>query len=186
MLASENQKQLIAAGLAALDCGKGAFEAWFQSAWPLREFHALALPAPVDTPYARHVLYAGKTGEAMLATWRAGACSAVHDHGGANGAVIILDGDFVETHFHLRHTDLKAGKSLRHGPGMVARVSAHSIHDMRALERGLTLHLYAPEPAPIRLFDAAAHCTVTVSSHAGAWLPANPEHVLTITPWVQP
>lgn len=176
---------LIAQGLVALAAGRDAFDAWFAGAWPLDIFRPLALPAPEasGTPYSRNVLACGPAGEAMLATWGQGSKSAIHDHGGANGAVIILDGHFVETHFQLREGRLKTGKSLQYQPGMVARVTGKSIHDMQAPQGGLTLHLYAPEPLPVRLYDPARRQTVMVASNAGAWLPAKAEHVLAIESW---
>lgn len=174
---------LIASGLAALAAGRQAFDTWFEAAWPLGAFHALALTSFGEAPYSRRVLAEGPAGEAMLATWRAGGKSAIHDHGGADGAVIILAGDFIETHFQLRGGSLRSGKSLSYRPGMVARVTAHSIHDMHAPQGGVTLHLYAPEPQPVRLFDPALRRTVTVGSGAGAWLPARSEHVLAVEPW---
>jgi hypothetical protein len=174
---------LIASGLAALAAGRQTFDAWFDAAWPLDAFLTLAL-APVDaTPYTRLVLANGQSGEAMLATWRVDGKSAIHDHGGADGAVIILAGDFIETHFQLRAGTLRSGKSLSYRAGEVARVTPHSIHDMHAPQGGLTLHLYAPQPQPVRLFDPELRRTVTVASGAGAWLPARPEHVVAIEPW---
>jgi hypothetical protein len=174
---------LIASGLKALVAGRQVFDSWLKTAWPLDVFRSLALSPPEETPYARLVLAESPAGEAMLATWRAGGKSVIHDHGDADGAVIVLVGDFIETQFQFRAGNLREGKSLSYSPGMVARVTNNAIHDMHAPQGGLTLHLYAAGPLPVCLFDPDLRRTVILSSAAGAWLPARKEDVLGIKPW---
>src|SRR5262249_27872996 len=50
-------------------------------------------------PYSRSILRADDEVEIMLARWRPGHGCAPHDHGGAGGFVIPIEGTFVERRF---------------------------------------------------------------------------------------
>lgn len=46
-----------------------------------------------------------------------------------------------------------------------------------------TLHLDALYPGPMRVYDAPGKRTLTLMEGAGAWLPADPTHVLAEARW---
>src|SRR5262245_33605019 len=55
-----------------------------------------ALEPPTERPYGRRLLHRTPLGEVMLATWPFGGHALPHDHGDANGFVVVLRGLFVE------------------------------------------------------------------------------------------
>src|SRR5688500_6686312 len=67
-------------------------------------------------PYARTVLHRDARGEVMLATWSEGQACAPHDHGASSGAVLVLEGTFVETSYRMDQGQLEATWQREHGP----------------------------------------------------------------------
>ena len=127
--------------------------------------------APVfDEPYGRRVLFSGRILEIMLADWRADAGCAIHDHGGARGLVVILEGEFEESRYRFDGHALTGISRRWRKRGDLVPLGEKVIHAMQAKGKGLTLHLYAPGGRACRLFDAATRVTWTIRS-GGAWLP---------------
>jgi len=142
----------------------------------------LARPPVGDAPYGRRVLLAGRRGELTVAAWRAGASCAVHDHGGARGFVLVVDGVFEEQAFSFDAGELTPhGRRTHAAPALIA-VPAHAIHRMRARAAGLTVHAYGPASRPVRVFDPDARIT-WLSRGGGAWLP--PPEVVAAERWVR-
>jgi hypothetical protein len=153
-----------------------------------------ARPMPrAGQPYGRRILLAHPRGEVMLASWRRGAGCAPHDHAGATGRVLILDGRFTEVTFEVTPPGLRAATTRMASVGEVLRVDEALVHEMRdrgdaAGPAGLTLHVYASGAAPpasagMRVFDRQSRATLIVASHCGAWIPDDPAHVLERHPW---
>ena len=119
----------------------------------------------------------------MLATWRAHARSAPHDHGGAHGLVFVLSGTFEER-VHAREGRglgvVRSARTLREGDALV--VAPDVVHDMTSQTKGITLHVYAGAIAPFSLYDLARRETVRATG--GAWLPA--DSVLSRDAWEGP
>lgn len=138
-------------------------------------------------PYGRAPLHHDARGEVMLASWRPGARSAPHDHGGARGLVLVLAGTFEERLFATRAVQPLAGRAFgapfevrRWQAGDALHVPAEVVHDMASTAAGgLTLHLYPGEGAPARVYDPEGRCTYLV--RGGAWLP--PDDVVLREPW---
>jgi hypothetical protein len=124
-------------------------------------------------PYGRRVLHQSEFGEVMLAGWRRNGRCAPHDHGEAAGSVIILDGCFIETHYHFDGCHLHAVRAHRHAPSDCLRASAGAIHDMHAEEGGTTLHFYWPAVHDMHVYDSAQRTTFVVGGGNGAWFPTN-------------
>jgi predicted metal-dependent enzyme (double-stranded beta helix superfamily) len=149
----------------------------------LAELSALRPRARDDEPYGRALLHQSAAGELMLAGWGRGARSAPHDHGGACGVVVILEGGFTETTYQLddgglaacAERELCAGEHLRAAPGHV--------HDMRSHDEGLTLHAYVPQIERMRVYDVALRRTLLVSGACGAWLPRRRELIVEEHAW---
>ncbi|HEX5098694.1 MAG TPA: cysteine dioxygenase family protein [Polyangiaceae bacterium] len=134
-------------------------------------------------PYGRRVLHTSSRGEVMLAGWRAGACSAPHDHGRAEGVVVVLQGRFVERAYACGEPPLVVASERELAAGDLIRVSPGIVHDMRSREAGLTLHLYAPGIEEMRVYDPVGRVTWRVSGTSGAWLPRVPEMIRERIPW---
>jgi predicted metal-dependent enzyme (double-stranded beta helix superfamily) len=90
--------------------------------------------------------------EVWLIGWAPGQGTAVHDHGGALGALAVAEGT-VEEDVHdgaAGHWEPQATR--RHDAGRVARFAADHVH--RVVNRGLvpatTVHAYSPPELPLR------------------------------------
>lgn len=119
----------------------------------------------------------------MLAGWRAGASSAPHDHGRAQGLVVVLQGRFIERAYAFGPPPLAVASERELAPGDWTRVSLGTVHDMRSCEVGLTLHLYAPGIEEMRVFDPLGRVTFRVAGSSGAWVPRVPELIRERIPW---
>jgi hypothetical protein len=119
----------------------------------------------------------------MLAGWARGRRSAPHDHGRANGFVVVLAGAFSETSYDFDGRDVQPRAKRQLAVGEVLRASPGDIHDMRAERDGATLHLYWPAIHAMRVYDRRARVTLRVSDACGAWVPRDLALVLERTLW---
>jgi hypothetical protein len=138
----------------------------------LAELVALGPRPEPGEPYGRRVLHQAGRGEVLLAGWPRGGRSAPHDHGDAAAFVLVLGGFFVETHYGLDGLALSAEKKRGFSAFDILRAAPGVVHDMHALEAGLTLHFYLPAIRVMRVYDTARHASFVVDGDAGAWLPA--------------
>lgn len=122
-------------------------------------------------PYGRRVLHQGERGEALLAGWPRGGRSAPHDHGAAAAVVLVLQGVFVETQYGLEGPALSARSKRGFAAFDILRAAPGVVHDMLALEPGLTLHFYSPAIRVMRVYDTARRASFVVDGDRGAWLP---------------
>jgi cysteine dioxygenase len=134
---------------------------------------ALRRPDP-DHPYGREVLPGGDAVEVMVATWTPGVPCAPHDHGGAFGAVQVLQGRARHRIWKVEGGRLRLikehvvqpGELLACGPDMV-----HSMGDDGADEPLMTLHLYTPSIEFMVVYDQDGDQTLVVDGDCGAWVP---------------
>jgi SAM-dependent methyltransferase len=135
----------------------------------------LAAAAPTANPgepYSRMVLRVDDEVEIMLARWRPGQRCAPHDHGGAGGFVILLEGTFIERRFDWDGQELVATHTATLPAGAVTSITSEVIHDMVAPEGGLSLHLYSPPANSMRVFDLDRREVLELVGNYGAWIPA--------------
>lgn len=132
----------------------------------------LPRPAPPaeGAPYARTLLARASDGEVMLAAWRPGARSAPHDHGDAEGVVVVLAGAFDETRFDFAEGSLRRDSERRYRAWDTLAAPRGIIHQMGTESGGYTLHVYAPCIQGMRLYDVARRATLLVTGDTGAWL----------------
>lgn len=126
-------------------------------------------------PYSRSILRVDDQVEIMLARWRPGHGCAPHDHGGAGGFVIAVEGEFSERRFGWAGTGLAVTEQIARQQGSAIQISRDVIHDMSAPSGGLSLHLYSPPPAGMRVFDLARAEVLELVGNYGAWIPSG-EH----------
>lgn len=131
----------------------------------------LAPPPPDGDPYSRTIVHADDRIEVMVARWRPGERCAPHDHGGSSGIVMAVQGTFDERRYAWHRGELGAAAELEHRPGSSFRFGPEVIHDMAAADGGVTLHVYAPPPAGMRVFDLDRGDVLELGSDHGAWLP---------------
>lgn len=132
---------------------------------------ALALEPNQGEPYSRSILRVDDTVEIMLARWRPGHGCAPHDHGGAGGFVIPVEGTFRERRFDWEGTDLVVTEDASRPTGAAIQITADVIHDMTADVGGLSLHLYSPPAASMRVFDVDRAEAMELVGNYGAWIP---------------
>ncbi|BDB41866.1 MULTISPECIES: methyltransferase domain-containing protein [Mycobacterium] len=133
---------------------------------------ALAKYPNDNDPYSRSILRVDDRVEIMLARWRPGHGCAPHDHGGSGGFVVPLTGRFHERRFGWRGTQLAVTEQISRDEGVPIPISPADIHDMTAEADGLTLHLYSPPAAGMRVFDLDRAEVLELVGNYGAWIPA--------------
>lgn len=134
---------------------------------------ALREPDPAH-PYGRKVLLGGDGIEVMVATWTRGIPCVPHDHGGALGAVKILQGRARHRIWKVEDRTLRlvrehvaeAGELLACGADLI-----HSMGDDGADAPLMTMHMYTPTIDFMVLYDQHADRTLVVDGECGAWLP---------------
>jgi hypothetical protein len=138
----------------------------------LAELVAQRPRAEPGEPYGRRILHQSDRGEVLLAGWPRGGRSAPHDHGDAAAFVLVLRGIFVETQYGLDGPALSTRKRRGFSTFDILRAAPFVVHDMHALEAGLTLHFYLPAIRVMRVYDTARRASFVVDGDRGAWLPA--------------
>jgi hypothetical protein len=122
-------------------------------------------------PYSRSILRVDDKVEIMLARWRPGHGCAPHDHGGAGGFVIPVEGTFAERRFGWDGPLLVVAEQLTRPEGVPIPITSEDIHDMTAGARGLTLHIYNPPASSMRVFDLRRAEVLELVGNYGAWIP---------------
>jgi len=136
----------------------------------------LALLPADGEPYSRSILRADDEVEIMLARWRPRHSCAPHDHGGAGGFVIPVEGTFTERRFGWSGAQLVVTETATRAEGAPIRITSDVIHDMTAGEYGLTLHFYSPPASSMRVFDVERAEVLDLVGNYGAWIPQG-DHV---------
>ncbi len=147
---------------------------------------ALSISPRGREPYGRRVLYSTPDYEVMLATWSPGAECAPHNHGYAQGAVWLVTGTFIETHyiFEKELTDLTvSGEPTIWTQDNVLDVGINDIHSMRTSNGGMSLHFYSPAIQQMKVYDLKQRRTLTVTDDCGAWVPQNTQKILEQAAW---
>lgn len=105
--------------------------------------------------------------EVWLIGWWRGQGTGFHDHGGAGGALAVLEGSLEE----VRLGPVTRGAAVRRfAAGSVVALPADTIH--RVANPGTvpatSIHAYSPPGLPMRHLDAEGHPRVAGAVHAGA------------------
>jgi cysteine dioxygenase len=136
-----------------------------------------------NEPYGRHVLHSTQDFEIMLATWVVGAECAPHDHGHSDGAVWLVTGEFLESHYSFDEKFETVGTPRVWTKDSLLSVVSGEIHSMKALSGGISLHFYAPAIHDMKVFDVHNRRTLTVADDCGAWVPENSTKILDWVSW---
>jgi cysteine dioxygenase len=96
--------------------------------------------------YFRKVLWRTPQCELVLACWMPGQGSAIHDHGGCEGATLLVTGSLEERRFEEREGGLLYRGSGEVRSGQILLEHDNSIHQIHnpAAQAAVSLHLYAP------------------------------------------
>jgi len=138
----------------------------------------LAAREPLWRPLVRHdpekrwytrLLLTGVV-EVWLIGWAPGQHTAVHDHGGALGALAVADGAVEEDIHTARGGAWEPGPTRRYSRGRAVGFAAEHVHRVinRTALPATTVHAYSPPEVPLRY--AAQAGSVTVPSDPGSLL----------------
>jgi predicted metal-dependent enzyme (double-stranded beta helix superfamily) len=131
-----------------------------------------AADPPQGQPYSRQALHADDAVEIMVARWAPGAGCAPHDHGGCSGFVVVLSGSLIELDYTWQGGELVAGAGIPRGAGTSRGFGAEVIHAMAANASGaVTLHVYAPRPERMNVYDLQRREVLDLVGDFGAWIP---------------
>jgi hypothetical protein len=94
--------------------------------------------------YERIELPSSVSAEAWVITWAPNSGLPRHDHGGAAGALAVVEGELTEEHGRREAPGLLRRRLLR--PGPVVGFDADHVHEVRNLGwfPAVSLHVYAP------------------------------------------
>jgi predicted metal-dependent enzyme (double-stranded beta helix superfamily) len=103
-------------------------------------------------------LIATPTYEVWLLGWTPGQSVGLHDHGGANGAFVIVDGILTETRAtepHSRRSPTLTRRTL--STGDVAVIEAGDVHDVANHSTALatSIHAYSKPLRSMNFYDAS-------------------------------
>ncbi len=160
-----------------------AYEILFQS---IDLISLISIPAPSQTSteiYGRKLLYQDHEGEVLLMTWQEDRFCAPHDHEASQGCVFFLQGHFLERQWLWQEQTLRLGPSQEISSPTSVPVEAGRIHDMKAVNQGVSLHVYFPPICKMKVFDVKNQMTYLVGQKAGAWLPVSEENILKGESW---
>jgi predicted metal-dependent enzyme (double-stranded beta helix superfamily) len=131
-----------------------------------------AADPPGGHPYSRQALHADETVEIMVARWAPDAECAPHNHGGCSGFVVVLSGALIETDFTWHGDELVAGAGNPRVSGSSRGFGPEVIHAMSANASGaVTLHVYAPRPERMNVYDLERREVLDLVGDFGAWIP---------------
>ena len=152
--------------------------------WDHLDTRALPVQLPATgEPYGRAPLFRDDEGEILLVNWRNGMPCAPHDHSAASGFIFLVSGTLFETHWHFDGHALHEGAQSSYRAPNIIRIEHDCIHDMRAQDNCVGVHVYLPRISGMRVFDSARRETLRVSDDCGAWIPTDPRLILSRDRW---
>ncbi len=106
------------------------------------------LPETTDKEYKRVTLLKEPI-ECTIIYWPPGSRSAIHNHDGYEGLVVVLDGNIQESEYVFADNILREKKSDFYGKGSILREKLNTIHRIsnnNSLRPAVSLHIYTPAP----------------------------------------
>lgn len=105
--------------------------------------------------YTRHRLFRSDLCEMLVLCWLPGQRTAIHDHNGSYGAILICEGAMEEEIFRLNETGEVEFETMHaRAAGDVTGTDVPDIHRIgnpeQSTERMVTIHVYAP---PLRVIN---------------------------------
>lgn len=106
-----------------------------------------------------------------------------HDHDEAQGFMVMIEGTFTERTYTFEQGVLEHKQTHTAQSPHVVHFGPSRIHDMTSPDGGLSLHVYRPCIARMRVFDPSTTRTLVVNDRCGAWVPRDPSMILSQTSW---
>lgn len=134
--------------------------------------------------YGRKVLFQSHDVEVMVALWSYQAMAAPHNHGASKGMIWFVQGNFSEQQYRFQNRSLIQHEAPQfYQENQVVTVDFNDIHSCCPETVGLSLHIYCPPIHKMKVWDLANKRTLTVADNCGAWVPRNPNLILSETAW---
>lgn len=108
--------------------------------------------------YLRNRIRVGANYEMLVLCWKSGQQSPIHDHGGSNCAVRVVQGAATKVQFRQRDDGkLEATQTIRLTPGKITQVDLDDLHLVANRESDgvnlVTLHICSPVIAVSKKYD---------------------------------
>ena len=141
-----------------------------------REIKPVVRPAVAPAPefgraYGRRLLHDSKLGEVLLMGWSERQACLPHDHGLAFGWVYVVQGTASFRAWTVDQEPEDERGWQRYEQGAWVHVPQNQIHQMFGEGAAVTLHLYTPSIAEMRVYDPEQKKAWLVSGDCGAWVP---------------
>ena len=114
------------------------------------------------TCYTRNCIVENEKFELILLCWEGGQITPIHNHGGEECWVKIIEGEFRETIYNQNQNqvgELKMGKSVVSKTNdvsyMIDFMGFHNLENLSA-KRSMTLHLYAKPIRSCKIYDESS------------------------------
>ncbi|MBM7656246.1 cysteine dioxygenase [Neobacillus cucumis] len=120
---------------------------------------------PNQYPYGRHVIYKNDVLEVIVINLPPDKETAIHDHGESIGCAMVLEGEVLNTIYHLNEHKIERSSSylVQHGecffskPGLI-----HKLTNSQS-ERMISLHVYSPPLQNMATFQEQGNYNQSVS-----------------------
>jgi cysteine dioxygenase len=117
-----------------------------------------------DDTYTRNCIYEDEDFELILLCWKPGQSTPIHDHGGEECWVKVIEGAFKERIFqHDEAGDLQEiSSSVTHIGDVSYMIDFMGYHSLENISPGnsMTLHLYAKPIKNCHIFDEDSQCLI--------------------------
>lgn len=136
-----------------------------------------------DRPYGRRLILETSDVEVLIMGFLGGRRCPPHDHGRADGMLLVCAGTVEHQFYRPVPGGLEARDITCDAAGSILTAPADHVHAMGNPHEELlvTLHVYWPPIDRMTIYDLDAGRVLEVDSGAGAWLPADPRHLLSST-----
>lgn len=146
----------------------------------LQDFFDCALFS-VEKPYGRKLLFYSPDVEVLIMGFLPERECPPHDHGKADGLVLVCYGEARHKVFTRHHNSLQLVLDTRELQGYILDAPIDCVHGMGNSSTHkplITLHVYWPPIEQMSVFDLDQKRIYIVNDKAGAWLPIAPETLL--------
>jgi predicted metal-dependent enzyme (double-stranded beta helix superfamily) len=136
--------------------------------------------AEAGPAYERLRLLASSTDELVWLRWSPGVESAIHDHGGADGVVILVSGVLCERIYAPTQAEPALRSERVHRAPAFIRVAPATYHTMESVGPwpARSLHLYRGATTLMHVYDPSRGGVVTVAPGTRAQLPVDPATIV--------
>ena len=134
-----------------------------------------------ERPYGRKLLFHSREVEVLIMGFLPDRECPPHDHGDADGLVLVCHGTARHKLFRRELNELQLVSETEEPANQVLDAPVDCVHSMgnaSQIEELVTLHVYWPPICQMSVFDVAHKQIYLVNGKAGAWLPVDPSTLI--------